>query len=827
MKNNLITGTVVPASLLTLLISACGGGGSNPAPGTPGFGGATLTGVAAKGIVKAGQVTAEELGANGSVIAVVGSATTGEDGSYTLTIGGSYAGGPLRVTISTDTNTQIKCDVLNGCGNRDDGITDTQNPSTIDFGEWYKPGTLSMTALVAGAQSGDKIDVAVTPYTHLAAVSAMSRSTLDASAINEANSMVSNLVGGINILATQPVDITNTSAVNGAGGTQTTYAAMNAAIATLADASSGHPDLMASLSTLSTSFADDEIDADDQGANPNYSLKEIFDNTNTVLTGVGATDSSGALSAMQNEIDNAVGGKVQPSSNPQYVNRLAMIKAFVGDLRTWGHVIEQETQDKANAFGNELSFAGDAANYSAQFILGPAFKDTMTALQMNFEGVNTATDLTQYSGLGFTAGTIANNNGTITISGGKVGDASVNIAVKTVADGTTVNSAITLGVTHADITSSAAELHITDGTIALELKTPYTVDWTAIKNGTAVPPEVARMVINFNGSFRQSLDQNGAPLPAVVTFAGSQRMEYVNMQNVQNGGGELWMTPKQVTENGSITTSTGHVLRGEFTFNIRNANAFSPVGYSVPVGTSKLNLVQWTYSDNGNTFNYSSPNESYTMHWIPATTLQNAQVDMTRTYYGYTWTETLYVYNSNITTLRDFVTSNYSPLYSYVAYGSTIFVNQPEGTYTVNLSTSDLTQDGSAAGTMLYPAFTLENSSHWLDGYGTAMIALKLDQLPEATISLAFNRTGFTTSTGEFRIAYGNRSVVVDMEFGASSATGSVTITNQDNVKIVLQPNAEKTAGIVTYNGQSYATVEPLSNGLTKISYTDGTFETW
>jgi len=151
------------------------GGCSDPAPPSPGVSpsldvppssgvnNVTLGGTAAKGIISLGNVVAEELKADGTVLTQVGSATTGADGRYSLTVSSAYLGGPIKVTVSADENTQMKCDVVEGCGARVDGLEDILNPTVVDFGEWYKPGDLNMMALVAEAAANHTVKVNITP----------------------------------------------------------------------------------------------------------------------------------------------------------------------------------------------------------------------------------------------------------------------------------------------------------------------------------------------------------------------------------------------------------------------------------------------------------------------------------------------------------------------------------------------------------------------------------------------------------------------------------------------------------------------------------------
>jgi len=144
--------------LMLALLSACGGGGGGGAPAddsstSSSVSGVQLNGTASKGILNGGVVTAEELDSSGNAIATLATTTTAADGSYSLTLSDDYTGGPVQVSISVDANTQMKCDSPVGCGTRTDSLTDTYSPLTIDFGEWYKPASFTMTALVPDAEA--------------------------------------------------------------------------------------------------------------------------------------------------------------------------------------------------------------------------------------------------------------------------------------------------------------------------------------------------------------------------------------------------------------------------------------------------------------------------------------------------------------------------------------------------------------------------------------------------------------------------------------------------------------------------------------------------
>ena len=154
---------LIRKSLLTTAIAAsigltaCGGGGG----GASGVSDVDVSGTAAKGIINKGVVLAEELNESQEVIAIVGNATTAVDGSYSMTLSSAYQGGPVQITVSMDADTEMKCDVPAGCGTRTDTIVDTD--SIIDFAEWYKPASLTMTALLPESVANAQVSVNVTP----------------------------------------------------------------------------------------------------------------------------------------------------------------------------------------------------------------------------------------------------------------------------------------------------------------------------------------------------------------------------------------------------------------------------------------------------------------------------------------------------------------------------------------------------------------------------------------------------------------------------------------------------------------------------------------
>jgi len=713
-----IFGGLTGIAIVTLV--GCGAGeeeGSDPSP-SPSVDNVTLGGTAAKGIINGGNVVAEELDTSGAIIAQIGNTTTAADGSYTLTVDNNYAGGPIQVTINADADTEMKCDVPLGCGVRTDDIGDTDN--NIDFSEWYKPGNLTMVALVAEAASGDTIDVNITPYTNLAANRAMAAGSLTAVEIYNANSEVSNLLGGIDILNTQPLDITDTTAISeNDDSTTVAYAAFSAAIAALANTSGGNPDINAALEILSNSFNGGTIIGDDAGTamdDSTISLQEIVDAATNALAETGNADTSGAFSALQASIDDASGNSVDPQpSETAGDTALAKVKTFVSDVRTWGTVVEQELRFNGEAFSKQVDLASTAADASMELVIGPAFEHTINAIFKRL----TATDATDLSaddykmGMAedpqFESGTITYVDGVVTITNGVIDGVTVNMSVQLPVDGSTVDAALTASINSATFMSTLSELTINSGTVTATLATPYPVDYSEMKMGTAADPDISGGSVDLE----VELTQKGDSLASPVTFEGSLATTLVNPIKDDTTGEIIWLTPSTLTLDGNVSDTMNNSFDASFTANISNAESFEPVG--------ELNS-------------------------------------------GY-----------------DFV---------------------------------------------------LEDENNWLAATIGLDFRLKLAGLPEASINISGNRTAFEERTAIITIRYDGRQIIIDGTFidnssEDNSSTGSVAITNQDGVTMyIVGADFDASSGEIEYNGRVYGNITELNNGMTKITYSDGTFET-
>jgi hypothetical protein len=151
-----------------------------------------------------------------------------------------------------------------------------------------------------------------------------------------------------------------------------------------------------------------------------------------------------------------------------------------------------------------------------------------------------------------------------------------------------------------------------------------------------------------------------------------------------------------------------------------------------------------------------------------------------------------------------------------------------EGGYYVDIYSATSDQDGSVNGELVDPDFILEGSGpgEWLDANVGLTFSLQLSGLPEASITISADRTAYESGTGSITIAYGTRQIVINGSITDGSPMTSIAITNQDGVTMNIT-DIDNISGPshITYNGNTYATITELSNGLVKITYIDGTFE--
>ncbi len=605
-------------ALAASLITGCSGSSTDntPAATPPSYANIELSGTAAKGIIQQGSISAHELNSRGELIATVGEATTDADGSYTLTLE-NYRGGPLLLTLTSGPETTMKCDVVSGCGpRRDDQIADSN--SRIDFGEWYLPGNFTLTALLPRASANEMIPANLTPFTHMAARRVHSLGQIDATTVANTNSAVSNLLGGIDILAIAPLDITDAAAeLATAPPSRVTYAALCAAIANLAGQNPDQsPDIDTALATLARSFDSGTFPADDSGSAQDgnlFSMRELLDASASVFSAAGITDITGVSSALAASITSATDAdgdgiaEIAPAPSASAADtNLAKVKALMADIRTWGSVINAQTAQPGDAFREQIELAFEAAEVINELYISELLYLSAKAI-INYHA--TDSELYKYRGFGvtsprwpngFSRGTITRpSDGLYLIEGAAVEPVisgndylTLDLTVQLPIDDA-VSDRFTYGIVSATISGPYADATISKGLITLNLSEEYTsnVQEDAATIEARLIEITETIEIDFDLSLTQKWDLHNSALMAIgsgsqepvqlfyddpVTFTGAVAATFYPV--VENTPAEVtWLAPSTVTISGQVSNSSGDSLAATLAANIGNAELFIPI----------------------------------------------------------------------------------------------------------------------------------------------------------------------------------------------------------------------------------------------------------
>jgi hypothetical protein len=208
------------------IISSGGGGGSETPPPTPPSGN-TITGMATKGPINGGAATAFELGSNGAKGNQLGTATTASDGSFSINIGSFTGNVIVEVTGGT--------------------YTDEATNSTVSNTATLRVVLVSVTGNVI-AQA--------TPLTEIAAQIAEDAGGLTSTNIQSALALVSNLIGGADIISTEPANVLDSSA-DTASMAEQVYGLMLAAISQIVQDPNAIGTVTEAISAIASDLADD------------------------------------------------------------------------------------------------------------------------------------------------------------------------------------------------------------------------------------------------------------------------------------------------------------------------------------------------------------------------------------------------------------------------------------------------------------------------------------------------------------------------------------------------------------------------------------------
>lgn len=403
-------------AVASLGLAACGGGSKGgaapPAAPPPAFNtdpSGTVSGSGTKGIIQNGVVEMSQFNASGELVSI-GTGTTDAEGNYSVSYSG-YTGGPVQVCIkaraAADVTTELPattvvCDATDGAACGPTGETggsapgDTNGNNTYDLGEALPaPADFELCTCLPGPPLAG-IRAPITPFTQLvvaragqrAADTALSESL--AVALDRAASEINQLLGGLDVLRQEPINLADPDAVAAASPNQLVYAALSAATLANQNRTGTEPiSLTAVISTL--------VSQAGSGAISVANLRTLVADAQAQLLGAGvASDNSGVLAELDIQADDAAAAcddgnpdtppvddadcdfDPAPADNAGS-NGIARAKNLVGNVRNTINGLN-ELEQPADAFGTQLEMAAaiidppdveDANGNVTEEVLGP------------------------------------------------------------------------------------------------------------------------------------------------------------------------------------------------------------------------------------------------------------------------------------------------------------------------------------------------------------------------------------------------------------------------------------------------------------------------
>lgn len=819
----MLRNTALAVAIAAALV-ACGGGSgttspdtTTPSSSTP----ATLSGGAAKGIIKQGIVTAVELDGSGNELREVGTATTDDNGEYSLTLDSSYAGGAVLIKLTAGANTKMICDALNGCA----GIARGQ--------DFTPPTGFELRAITPPTDSGATVSVQVTPFSHMAAANAVSTLKSGAGvtpekATSDAITKI-NSITGLDIRKVKPVDITANDLASKSKNEQK-YALLNAAFADVAYGDGTTDNLTTALNKYADEFADGDFDADDQGGQEG-DLKLLLDKLESQSQNTSVSDETKSDVATQIAvIKSSLGtdGSLTPdASDDDNATEVEKAKALVTETRTW-----------ITSFSG-LSTPADNFVTEADTITSVLNSNAGAVAEMAAKAIN--------AGVEAAIGAIETNS-----------TPPASVALGTVGT-VTIDEVITTGKTLVKL--SATDLAGVDMNFTIDLDQEASIAQTPLHGKTIVAQLTGRAAnaqteINLNDTtltiaFAASNDANQEPVFSSFDLNGGIELKelstgvatgkmvsgkgVLSLTALNPGVAEGWrvlqdaglaqLSLKQLKLD-NVTVDNGAESTAGLNVNLMIDNAASLDTLAYLNGGSDV----WVYRNiDGDTFGFTTYQH------------QNGFNSVTSGYFGEQYTcdpngancysmGTATTFNGknaagnpdflsvpgDILGITEKVTQFLQPA-NYVGeikdvnawYGVNPMSNQAETSVNARLSIE-----------------SKETANAYIKGSISIGANMTLKNRPEASVGITFNRTGYRAANVTTMLSYGGQTLNITVTpTDVDTQSGSVVVETANGVKMMLNVvSGNVQSGTMMVDEKSVGTISN-TNGAPIIRYNDGTFE--
>lgn len=593
------------ALLLSTLLSAglagCGDDDDpSPADGSPNSN-SSVSGAAAKGVVRNGELTLYELAqtsADPAAGRILATGTTGADGRFSMTDIDDYRGGAvlLRLTgrlLTDSAPTQVQCDVQR-TGDDDCG-------QGVTFGEFFTvgPGFILEAYLPSLATNADN-PFNLTLFTSLMRARVQAFVTAGDTtpvAVAKALAQVNQLAGGINVVTTTPVNL-NASIPGSTSPESLVYAALNSAVLRLAAdaADEASNNLNEAMNAWIADFAD--------GSLSRGRVRELINAARDQLAALGLSDTGGILATLEAQVQGD--GQFAPEA-PANTNTsgIAAARAFIGDVRTVVQSYDGAFDAGSNAFLQQVRDAGDATGLATQSLfagLQPVVACLDYRLDSTPEGeapagcgegtIETFDSSSEPQTATFTVTPDQETNLTTVAVEGSSGDATLDLSFffpTNGGDSTGAEQGAGIAGTIETTGDEGVILTIAQGENSTITVVP--VDPDAPVEDPTVPG--AENIDEASFDLEATLAQKGVEDP--LTFAGTIGVTVVRCEDSEcEASAEPVFFPERLVLDGELSNAGGDSAGARIELAVRNPRSFNPDGGDGGTPYSATNFVDGT-----------------------------------------------------------------------------------------------------------------------------------------------------------------------------------------------------------------------------------------
>ncbi len=871
-----LAAVIVSASLL----AGCGGSSDSITPATSGSS-SSLSGTAAKGIIKQGLVTAEEL--VGTSWVARGTATTDNNGDYTITMSG-YTNGVVRVTVTPTANTLMVCDAPSGCINADGSTTAFGADATL-------PTDFNMKAVVPPVTAAESVAY-ITPLTDMVAANLeQAPANINTDSIKQKSAQVAGAFGLGDILRTKPIDITK-----GATSQDTAQQSYAVALSTIAEmiksSSSTAANTTQALAKIRDSFKDGKFDSADSFSGNKDVFSSILETKTAVINNnviSGKIDAEVKTVIVNDTSDKTTSYKPSESGYTPPVVETAVAtdmdkaKSILSQARALQTSING-MQNPAQSFGTQLNTVSNVWNDRSSLLglllteiiqnvggqLGSTIKTSVTNQEVNIQStqrvwcnaddgrtLTVATGINTINSQKSTCSVIPNYvNGYPSSTPATI--AKVNVSVVDTPNGLQVTVTKPMPASGDLVPAVDLVFTIPNFTVAdLAANSKVLSGASIVVNGTITDTRSTMTLNNvtasttFANAYTMSENNTDMPTITVGSLKGGLNFSDKTSGGSFTGNAELSMvqpaSPAQPT-NLSISkialdgtfSSGGSSVKAAATFNLTNAASFD---FSAFTSYEKTKYVYaGSYSNTPLNLNTGNITSEATKAGVPSD-VSGFFVNYYNDGYSYFNGQTTVVIPNNSTCFNyytdapTYTSVNKCVIGDVLGFADALKTQVPGATnFTLNYGSYSLANEyrqaySSASGYATFPDY--ESATNFAQGNLTLSLDANLAGFPNTVATVTIDRSGYPdigSAALSLKQQTAARGITISATNSVANGTSNInalTVTSLDGTTMTLNKSA--TGGIqgkIKVGNTEVADIIDMK-GWTKVNFKDGTFESF